>query len=88
MYVWTGEGLGRLQMLDGQVFRALGTHEGLGQLGQSAIGQAIGVAKRQMIHYDLQGKYAAGAGKTDDGTAAASSSESKKTEPCHPMTPR
>lgn len=47
-------------------------HEGLGQLGQSDIDQAIRAAKRQMqVHYDLQGKYAAGAGKTNDGTAAA-----------------
>ncbi|MGH8489141.1 MAG: hypothetical protein ACREXS_09840 [Gammaproteobacteria bacterium] len=46
-------------------------HEGLGQLDQSDIDQAIRVAKRQMqVHYDLQGKYAAGAGKTNDGTAA------------------
>jgi len=47
-------------------------HEGLGQLGQSDIDQAIGAAKRQMkSHLDLQKKFAAGAGKTNDGTAAA-----------------
>jgi hypothetical protein len=57
MYILTHEGI-----------RA---HEGLGQLGQNDIDQAIRAAKRHMqIHYDLQGKYAAGAGKTNDGSAA------------------
>jgi hypothetical protein len=46
-------------------------YEGLGQLGQSDIDQAIKAAGKQMqIHSDLQEKYAAGAGKTNDGTAA------------------
>lgn len=44
---------------------------GLGELGESDIDQAIRAAKRQMqIHYDRQAKYAAGAGTTNDGTAA------------------
>jgi hypothetical protein len=46
-------------------------YEGLGQLGQSEINQAISMAKKQMkIHSDLQAKYTAGAGKTNDRTAA------------------
>jgi hypothetical protein len=54
-----------------QTHEGIQAHGGLGQLGQSAIDQAISAAKRQMqVHYDLQGKYAAGAGKTNDGTAA------------------
>ena len=45
---------------------------GLGQLGQGEIDQAINMAKRQMqVHVELRRKYAAGAGKTNDGTAAA-----------------
>ena len=44
---------------------------GLGELGDGEIDQAIRAAKRQMqIHYDRQRKYAAGAGTTNDGTAA------------------
>jgi hypothetical protein len=54
-----------------QTHEGIQAHEGLGQLGQSAIDQAIREARRQMqVHYDLQGKYAAGTGKTNDGTAA------------------
>lgn len=54
-----------------QTHDGIPTREGLGQLGQSDIDQAIRAAKRQMkVHYDLQEKYAAGAGKTNDGTAA------------------
>lgn len=57
MYIYTHEGIQ--------------AHEGLGQLDESDIDRAIGAAKRQMqVHYSLQGKYAAGAGKTNDGTAA------------------
>jgi hypothetical protein len=54
-----------------QTHEGIQAHAGLGQLGQSDIDQAIRAAKRQMqVHYDLQGRYAAGAGKTNDGTAA------------------
>ena len=54
-----------------QAYEGMRAREGLGQLGESEIDQAIRAAKRQMqLHYDLQGKYAAGAGKTNDGTAA------------------
>ena len=54
-----------------QMHKGIQTREGLGQLGENDINQAISAAKRQMqIHYELQGKYAAGAGNTNDGTAA------------------
>jgi hypothetical protein len=54
-----------------QTHEGIQAHAGLGQLGESEIDGAIRAAKRQMqMHYDLQGKYAAGAGKTNDGTAA------------------
>jgi predicted small secreted protein len=50
------------------------TYEGLEPLIQGEIGeidQAIRTAKKQMqVHYNLQMKYAAGAGKTNNGTAA------------------
>jgi hypothetical protein len=54
-----------------QTHEGIEAHVGLGQLGQSDIDQAIRAAKRQIqVHHDLQAKYAAGAGKTNDGTAA------------------
>jgi hypothetical protein len=56
---------------DPEWFEAEVDTEGLEQLGQSDIDQAIRAAKSQMqVHFDLQGKYAAGAGKTNDGMAA------------------
>ncbi|MBD9356763.1 hypothetical protein [Methylomonas albis] len=44
---------------------------GLGELGGDDVDQAIRTAKKQMqIHYDRREKYAAGAGRTNDGSAA------------------
>jgi hypothetical protein len=51
--------------------KSIQAYEGLGQLGQSEIDQAISAAKRQIqIHQDLQEKYATSAGKINDGAAA------------------
>jgi hypothetical protein len=67
MYVRTGQGFGQIRMFDS----GIGAHEGIGQQSQTEIDGSIRTAKRQMqIHYDLQAKYAAGAGKTNDGTPA------------------
>ena len=54
-----------------QTHECMQAHEDMGSLVQGEIDQVIRAAKRQMqIHYNLQAKYAAGAGKTNDGTAA------------------